>query len=80
MNISPIKWSPCRTNFNGPLLAWHSACLVLPSEIANHPRTNIYNLPEEKIGKRLTNKVNINFFYYFNIDKRERNLYFWRKI
>ena len=60
MNTSPIKWSQCILNFNGPLLAWHSACLVLPSEIANNPRTNIYKLPEEKIGRRLTHKVKIN--------------------
>lgn len=54
MNTSPIKWSPCSVNIGGPSLAWHSACLVLPTEIANNPRTNIYKLPDEKMGLRRT--------------------------
>lgn len=58
MNTNPIKWSPCSLNSPGPTLAYHSACLVLPSDIANHPRVNIYKFGEEKIGRRSVVKVN----------------------
>ena len=66
MNTSPIKWSQCSLgDFNGPLLAWHTACLVLPSEVANNPKINIYKLPEEKVERRITIKVNINKIIIF---------------
>ena len=57
MNTSPNNWSPCTLINNGPALAWHAACLVLPHEIANHPRVNIYKFAEEKSGRRSVVKV-----------------------
>jgi len=57
MNTSPIKFSPCIVNFPGPTLAYHSACVVLPSDIAHHPRINIYKFGEEKVGRRSVVKV-----------------------
>lgn len=82
LNTFPIKWNPAATNFNGPPLAWHTACLVLPSEIANSPRVSIYKFPEEKIGRRSVVKVkkHINYNKIIYLDKRKRNLSFWRKI
>ena len=62
MSISPVKWNSCSVNTTGPTLAWHAACLVLPIEIANHHKINIYKLPEEKIGRRTVVKVIYNFF------------------
>jgi hypothetical protein len=58
MSIGLLKWSKCKfDNSKGPSLAWHAACLVLPSEIANNPYSFIYKFSEEKIRKRNLNKV-----------------------
>jgi hypothetical protein len=59
-NSNKLKWNKTKINdFQGPFLAWHSACLVLPREIANNQETDIYRIPEEKISIRNEIKVKI---------------------
>jgi hypothetical protein len=59
LNFQPLKWSQCTLNLESqaPLLAWHSACLVMPYDLAFHPKFNIYKLPEIVIGRRAVSKV-----------------------
>lgn len=59
LNFNPLKWTSCSLNLDlqSPCLAWHSACLVIPSEQLFHPKMNIYKLPEIGIGRRLISKV-----------------------
>ena len=68
LNFSPLKWNSCIINLDCkyPSLAWHSACLVLPSEQMFNPKLNIYKLPEVGIGRRVASRV-LECFYNFNI-------------
>jgi len=60
--LTPLKWLilPIADESNAPVLAFHSACLVLPSEIANNPKFTILKYPELGIGKRITTRVKKN--------------------
>jgi hypothetical protein len=60
LTLSPsLKWNPCAisSDFEPPTLAWHSVCLVLPSDQRNNPKTNIYKIPEQNIGRRTVSRV-----------------------
>lgn len=63
LNFYPLKWSNCTVNLDcqAPLLAWHSACLVMPYDIALHPKFNIYKIPEIGIGRRVISRVNFQY-------------------
>jgi len=59
LNLNPLKWLtlPIADEANAPVLAFHTACLVLPSEIANNPKLNILKYPEQGIGRRIISRV-----------------------
>ncbi len=59
LSFYPLKWSQCTVNIENqaPLLASHSACLVLPFELAFHPKFNIYKIPEIGINRRVYSRV-----------------------
>lgn len=59
LTFYPLKWSHCTMNLElqAPSLAWHSACLVMPYEVAYHPKFNIYKIPEIGIGRRVVSRV-----------------------
>lgn len=72
LSFNPLKWFQCSisTGIDSPTLAWHSACLVLPSEQSFNPKMNIYKLPEIGIGRRQTMKVK-NYFLIERLKKKE---------
>jgi len=47
-----------------PILAFHAACLVLPSEFANHSKLNILKYPDIGVGRRINTKVFFNFIIW----------------
>jgi len=61
--LNPLKWLtlPITNENESPNLAFHCACLVVPSEIATHPKMNILKYPEIGIGRRVNTRVNQHF-------------------
>lgn len=47
-NLNLTKWSDIMINENnpGPFLAYHASCIIIPKEIKNSPKLNVYKLPE----------------------------------
>ena len=65
LNFSPIKWQSLSINpdSEAPTLAWHSACLVLPSDQLYSNKLNIYKLPD--IISRRISKIKEKGLYIF---------------
>ncbi len=61
-NLSPpYKWSKCNVNtsLSVPTLAFHTCCLVLPSELLDNNKLNIYKINEiDKISSKVV-KLNL---------------------
>jgi hypothetical protein len=76
LNYSPLKWvhvniSPdCDT----PVLAWHSACLVLPNDQKYSPKLTIYKLPEQGIARRSFSRIKDKGVYFFGGKSSEDGL------
>jgi hypothetical protein len=69
------KWSKGKfSNFNKrhrfPKLAYHSCCLVVPSELQKHPKFNIYKFPEIPIGS-INSRIREKGIYVFGGKKSE---------
>ena len=69
------KWSKGKfSNFNKrhrfPKLAYHSCCLVIPSELQKHPKFNIYKFPEIPIGS-INSRIREKGIYVFGGKKSE---------
>lgn len=60
LNLSQMKWQTLFIDdrVEGPALAGHTSCLVLPHDIKYSNRINIYKLPEQSIGKLSVDRVN----------------------
>lgn len=67
LNFNPLKWHDVlvsedrKTKVTSPFLAYHTCCLVLPTEIKMHSKLNIYRIPD--LHKNLldnTNDVRLN--------------------
>ena len=59
LSLFNLKWNECNisTDTEGPYLAWHTACLVVPAEQVFNSKMNIYKFPEMGIARRVSSKV-----------------------
>lgn len=75
LSLNPLKWNTCAISLEAPApcLAWHSCCLVLPSDILYNPKLSIYKLPEISIARRSNTRVNK--FVLLSLDKRKGDIY-----
>ena len=70
------KWEKAKINKFGkcsrfPKLAFHSCCLVVPSEIQKHPRFSIYKFPEISVVGAMNSKIREKGIYIFGGKKSE---------
>jgi len=48
---------PIFNEAESPVLAFHTASLVLPNELSHHSKMNILKYPDIGLGRRITNRV-----------------------
>ena len=67
LNFNPFKWLKITfKNFSdSPFLAYHSCCLVVPSEIKNNIRFNIYKYPESNSERKVFSRIREKGLYVF---------------
>lgn len=68
LSFSPLKWLSVSINTDdepSPTLAWHTCCLVLPSDQMYSAKLSIYKLPDQNIGRRSISKIKEKGLYFF---------------
>ena len=67
LNLNPYKWLKIsfKNYFDSPFLAYHSCCLVVPSEIKNNIRFNIYKYPESNSERKVFSRILEKGLYVF---------------
>ena len=75
LNLYNYKWIKPKIikfgkNNNPPRLAYHSCCLVVPSEISKNPRFNIYRFPEFAVNS-FNSRIREKGIYIFGGKKNE---------
>ena len=73
LNLNPYRWSSLTFSKYSipPTLAYHSCALVVPSDISNNPKFNIYKYPDNINLKRLQSKIKIKGLYVFGGKNKE---------
>ena len=67
LNLNPYKWLKIsfKNYLDSPFLAYHSCCLVVPSEIKNNIRFNIYKYPESNSERKVFSRILEKGLYVF---------------
>lgn len=86
LSFNPLKWynvialdktDTRNKHYSSPHLAYHSCCLVLPTEIKLSSKLNIYKIPELH-KSMLDHNSDVRYFIYYYLFKLElRTLCVW---